>query len=102
MDVSALSLVGIMVVPAAACVALFVGSLKAMRRAGAESRRRWIARAAVVTWLALAILTPAVMLAALDVLPHWVFGAALAAAVVVGMLSSRLARRGTMRTQSFA
>jgi hypothetical protein len=48
------------------------------------------------------VLTPAVALAALDVLPHWVSGAALVIAFVVGMVAGRIARRSTMRTQSFA
>jgi uncharacterized protein YebE (UPF0316 family) len=97
-----LSLIGITVVLVAACLAMFARTLIAMRRAATESRRRWIARAAVLIWVTIAVLAPAVMLAALDVLPHWVPGAALVVAFVVGLVASRIARRSTMRTQSFA
>jgi hypothetical protein len=102
MDAVSLSLIGIAVALVAACLAMFFGTLIAMRRAATESRRRWIARAAVLFWATVAVLTPAVALAALDVLPHWVSGAALVIALVAGLVASRIARRSTMRTQSFA
>jgi hypothetical protein len=85
-----------------ACIAMFVGYFRAMRRAGSEIRRRLIARAAVVNWTTLAILTQAILLAALGVLPNWVPGACLAAACIVGVLAARHARRSTLRSHSLA
>jgi hypothetical protein len=102
MDAVSLSLIAIAVVLIAACIAMFVAPLNAIRRAATEGRRRWIARAAVLIWVTIAVLAPAVMLAALDVLPHWVPGVALVVAFVVGIVASRIARRSTMRTQGFA
>jgi len=101
MDANALTLIAIMVVLVAACLFMFLGYLNAMRRAGSESRRRLVARAAFVTWVALAVLTPAIMLSALGVVPRWVCGVGIVIACVIGAMASRHARRSTMRTQSF-
>jgi cellobiose-specific phosphotransferase system component IIC len=101
MDASTITLIAITVTLVAACVAMFAGYLRAMRRAGSESRRRLIARSAIITWATLAILTPAIMLAGLGVLPNWVPGVGLIIACVVGVLSARHARRSTMRSHGF-
>jgi hypothetical protein len=98
MDVHTIILFAIMASLIAACAALFAGYLRAMRRAGSEGRRRLIARSAVITWVTMAILTPAIMLSALGVLPRWVPGIGLIIASVVGVLSARHARRSTMRS----
>ena len=98
-------MMGVMAVPAAVVagsIAMFVGFRNAVRRAGSESRRRLVARAAVVTWAAFAVLTFAIALSALDVLPHWVPAAGLAAAFGVSMLAARRARRSAMRRHGFA
>jgi hypothetical protein len=102
MDQGLMILLGIMAAMVVACVAMFVGFLRAMRRAGSETRRRLIARAAIVNWTTLAILTQAILLAALGVLPHWVPGACLAAGCIVGVLAARHARRSTLRSHSLA
>jgi hypothetical protein len=98
-DTDMITLLAIMAVLVAACVALFIGYLRAMRRAASESRRRLIARAALVTWATLAVLTPAIMLSALGILPRWIPGIGLLIACVVGVMSARYARRSTMRSQ---
>jgi hypothetical protein len=48
------------------------------------------------------VLTFAIALSALGVLPHWVPAAGLAAAFAVSMLAARRARRCTMRRHGFA
>jgi amino acid transporter len=101
-DTDMIILLVIMAVLVAACIAVFAGYLRAMRRASSESRRRLIARSAIITWATLAILTPAIMLSALGVLPRWVPGIGLIIATVVGVLSARHARRSTMRSQSLS
>jgi NADH:ubiquinone oxidoreductase subunit 2 (subunit N) len=102
MDQGLMILLGIMAAIVVACVAMFVGYLRAMRRAGSETRRRLIARAAIVNWTTLAILTQAILLAALGVLPHWVPGVCLAAGCIVSVLATRHARRSTLRSHSLA
>jgi hypothetical protein len=99
-DSDMIALLAIMAVLVLACVAVFLGYLKALRRAGSESRRRLIARSALITWVTLAILTPAIMLSALGVLPRWVPGVGLLVACGVGLYSALHARRSTMRSQS--
>lgn len=99
---NAFGLIAIMAVLVSACVIVFFGYLNAMRRAGSESRRRLIARASVVTWAALAILTPIILLSALDTVPRWICGVAIIVACVVSVLAARHARRSTMRMQSFS
>jgi CDP-diglyceride synthetase len=98
MDSSALELLAIMVVLVATCIAIFLGFYNAMRRVGSEGRRRHIARCALMNWTAMVVLTPALVLSALDVLPRWVCGAAIIAACVVSVLAARYARRSTLRT----
>lgn len=97
-----MSLIAIPATIVAGCVAMFVGFLKALRRAGSESRRRLVARSAVATWATFTVLTFALLLAALDVLPHWVRGLGMAVAVAAGILSARRARRSTKRRHGFA
>lgn len=100
MDASTFSFVAIAAVLSAACVLAFLGYLNAMRRAGSESRRRLIARSAIITWAVLALLVPAMMLSALGVLPRWICGIAIVVASVIGLLAARYARRSTMRMHS--
>ena len=98
-------MMGILAVPAAVAagaLGMYLGFRKALRRAGSESRRRLVARAAVVTWAAFAVLVFAAALSALGSLPDWVPAAGLAAAFVVGVLAARRARRGTLRGHGFA
>jgi len=102
MDISALGLVAITVVVVSGCILAFLGYLTALRRAGSESRRRLIARAAIVTWASLAVLTPIIMLSALGILPRWVCGIAIIIACVISIFAARHARRSTMRVQSFS
>ena len=97
-----MSLIAIPAVLGAGCVAMYAGFLKALRRAGSESRRRLVARSAVVTWTTFTVLTFALLLAALDVLPHWVLGLGMAVAFAAGILSARRARRRAMRRHGFA
>lgn len=97
-----MSLIAIPATIVAGCVAMFVGFLKALRRAGSESRRRLVARSAVATWATFTVLTFALLLAALDILPHWVRGLGMAVAFAAGILSARRARRSTKRRHGFA
>lgn len=97
-----MSLIAIPATIVAGCVAMFVGFLKALRRAGSESRRRLVARSAVATWATFTVLTFALLLAALDILPHWVLGLGMAVAFAAGILSARRARRSTKRRHGFA
>jgi FlaA1/EpsC-like NDP-sugar epimerase len=99
MDRSALGLLVIMVVLVATCIAIFFGFYNAMQRAGSETRRRHIARCALMNWTAMVVLAPALVLSALDVLPRWVCGAAIIAAFAIAVLAARYARRSTLRTQ---
>jgi len=99
MDPSALGLLAIMVVLVATCIVIFLGFYTAMRRAGSEGRRRHIARCALMNWTAMVVLTPALVLSALDVLPRWVCGAVIIAACLVAVMAARYARRSTLRTQ---
>ena len=101
MDVGMMSVVAVPAAVAAGCVAMYLGFRNALRRAGSESRRRLVARAAVGTWAAFAVLTFAIALSALDVLPHWVPAAGLAAAVAVSMTAARRARRCSVRRHGF-
>ncbi len=100
MDPSAMGLLAIMVVLVAACIAIFLGFFNAMRHAGSETRRRHIARCALMNWTAMVVLTPTLVLSALDVLPRWVCGVAIIAACLVALLAARYARRSTLRTQA--
>lgn len=102
MELNAFGLIAIMAVLVAACVFAFLGYLKSMRRAGSESRRRLIARAAFVTWAALAILTPIIMLSALGAVPRWICGVAIIAACVISVFAARHARRSTLRMENFS
>ena len=101
MDPNALSLLTIMVVLVAACIAVYLGFYNAMRRAGAESRRRLIARCAVLNWAAMAALVPVMMLSALGALPRWVCANAIIIACVISVVAARSVRRSTMRTHGF-
>ena len=100
MDYSAFGILAISAVLVSACVIVFLSYLNALRRSGSESRRRLIARAAFITWGALAILTPLILLSALDVLPRWVCAISVIAACIISVLAVRHARRSTMRTNS--
>jgi uncharacterized membrane-anchored protein len=102
MDINAFGLIAIMAVMVSACFLAFLGYLKAMRRAGSESRRRLIARAAIATWASLAVLTPIIMLSALEILPRWICGVAIVIACVISIFAARHARRSTMRMHSFS
>ncbi|MEM9683340.1 MAG: hypothetical protein AAF942_08750 [Pseudomonadota bacterium] len=102
MDVNLLALLVIMLLMIGACVAVFLRFLGLLRHAGSESRRRLVARSAVVTWAGLALLTPAIMLAALDVLPRWIGGAALVFAFLVSLYAARHVRRTGLHTRSAA
>jgi hypothetical protein len=98
-------MIGVLAVPAtvvAGSIAMHVGFRNALRRAGSESRRRLVARAAIVTWLAFAVLIFAIALSALGVLPPWVPAACLAAGFVVSVRAARRARRCTLRRHGFA
>jgi len=100
MDSSALGLLAIMVVLVATCIAIFLSFYTAMRRAGSEGRRRHIARCALMNWTAMVLLTPALILSALGVLPSWVCSMVIIAVCLVALVAARYARRSTMRTQS--
>jgi hypothetical protein len=102
MDTNALILFAVMAVLVAACIIMFLSFYNSMRRAGSESRRRLIARAAVVTWLALAVLTPAILLSALGIVPTWVCGVGVVVASLISVLAARYARRSTLRSQSLS
>lgn len=101
-DTNALILLAITLLIAGGCIAVFLRFLGLLRHAGSESRRRLIARSAVVTWAGLAVLTPAIMLAALDVLPRWIGGAALALAFLIGFYAARHMRRTGLHARSAA
>jgi hypothetical protein len=102
MDAGAMSVLAVPAAVVAGCIALYFGFRNALRRAGSESRRRLVARAAVVTWATFTVLTFAIALAALDALPRWVPAAGLAAAFAVSMAAAQRARRCTMRRRGFA
>jgi len=102
MDVNAFALIAIMAVLVSACIIAFLSYLNAMRRAGSESRRRLVARAAFVTWAALAVLTPIIFLSALDIVPRWICGIAIIAACIISVFAARHARRSTLRMQNFS
>lgn len=102
MDINAFGVIAIMAVMVSACFLAFLGYLRAMRRAGSESRRRLIARAAIVTWASLAFVTPTILLSALGIVPRWVCAVAIIAACVASIFAARHARRSTMRMQSFS
>lgn len=102
MDIDAIGVIAIMAVMVSACFLAFLSYLRAIRRAGSESRRRLIARAAIVTWASLAVVTPIILLSALDIVPRWICAVAIVAACLASFFAARHARRSTMRMQSFS
>jgi Kef-type K+ transport system membrane component KefB len=98
MDQNAIALFAIMGALVVACIVIFLSFYGAMRRAGAESRRRLIARSAFMNWAAMAVVAPVLALSALGVLPRWLCAAVIVVACIVSVLSARYARRSTMRS----
>ena len=76
-----------------ACIAAILGTYNEIRKARTEAERRVIARASLVTWGLLALVTPIILLAALGVLPSWIYGYGFVGMLLVGLLSTRLMNR---------
>ncbi|MCG8548080.1 MAG: hypothetical protein MJE12_28100 [Alphaproteobacteria bacterium] len=93
MDGLTIAMIATLTVLLGACVAAILGTYKTIRKARTEAERRVIARAALVTWGLLALLVPVILLAALGVLPSWIYGYGFVGVLLVGLLSNRLMNR---------
>ena len=93
MDGLTIAMIATLTVLLGTCVAAILGTYKTIRKARTEGERRVIARASLVTWGLLALLVPVILLAALGVLPSWIYGYGFVGVLLVGLLSSRLMNR---------
>ena len=93
MDGLTIAMIATLTVLLGACIAAIIGTYNAIRKARTEAERRVIARASLVTWGLLALLVPVILLAALGVLPSWLYGYGFVGMLLVGPLSARLMNR---------